>query len=314
MPESASAATASSGAGEDTAAVQGGGPAVGRVEHRSHAADAGTRDYDLFVPAGYRGQRVPLIVMLHGGEQRSAEFAAGTRMNELAEEFVFLVAYPEQSRDANRDGLWNWFRSGDQRQGAGEPSIIAGITEEIARDFVVDAGSVFVAGLSAGGAMATIMAVAYPDLFAAAGVHSGLAYGSASDVGSAIMAMMTGGTATEGATLPLIIFHGDNDPIVAVANAEKMLTAQLSQSGLPARKADRAAIGVRVEIEGARPHTRTVHVDPEGRVVVEVWIVHGGGHAWFGGSEGGRHTDPQGPDASTQMVRFFLDSRTTGRR
>jgi len=127
------------------------------------------------------------------------------------------------------------------------------------------------------------------------------------------MAMMTGGTATEGATLPLIIFHGDNDPIVAVANAENMLTAQLSRSGLPARKADRAAIGVRVEIEGARPHTRTVHVDPEGRVVVEVWIVHGGGHAWSGGSAGGRHTDPQGPDASTEMVRFFLDNRTTGR-
>jgi len=277
------------------------------MQRRQHIAEAGARDYELFIPSGSGSDPLPLVVMLHGGEQTAVDFAAGTRMNEFAERSTFLVAYPEQSRD---NGLWSWFRPGDQRPDAGEPAIIAGIIAEIAAEYSVDADAIYIAGLSAGGAMAVIMSVAYPELFAAVGVHSGLAYGAASDIGTAMMAMLTGGTGSRSATVPLIIFHGDNDPIVAVANAESLVTAGLSENGLPTGKGDRQnATAVRIAVDGTRPHTHSIHRGEDGQTVIESWVVHGGGHAWSGGSSAGRHTDPQGPDATAQMVRFFLEHR-----
>ena len=291
--------------------------AKGAFLARSYTNRVGSLAYKLYVPSTYSEQRdpVPLVVMLHGCTQSPDDFAAGTRMNQLAEEHGFLVAYPEQARRANGSKCWNWFLPHDQRRDEGEPSLIAGITREVADRYRIDQRRIFVAGLSAGAAMSVILGTTYPDLFAAVGAHSGLAYGVAHDVPSAFQVMRdpSAGAALRpgqdhgshypaGSATPAIVFHGDCDSTVDSRNGAgivaQILSAFSNTSSSLSSSTERST-------EGGVSCTRTVH-SVGLKPIIEDWVLHGGGHAWSGGSTAGSFTQPNGPDASREMIRFFL--------
>jgi poly(hydroxyalkanoate) depolymerase family esterase len=269
------------------------------------ANQSGSRAYKLYVPSGYNEQPLPLVMMLHGCKQSPDDFAAGTRMNDLAEEGTFLVAYPAQAQSANTSKCWNWFSPADQQRDQGEPSLLAGITRQVMRDFRVQPGRVYIAGLSAGGAAAAIMGATYPDLYAAVGVHSGLACGAASDIPSAFAAMRQGrsdlarAAGRVGRAVPTIVFHGDRDTTVNPVNGDQVI----AQSKATADLRTTVTTG---EASGGIRYTCTVQADENGRSVLEQWVLHGAGHAWSGGSTAGSYTEPRGPDASREMMRFFL--------
>jgi poly(hydroxyalkanoate) depolymerase family esterase len=204
-------------------------PEGARFIEGTYSNPARSRAYRLFIPSRYQGQQLPLVVMLHGCTQSPDDFAAGTRMNFIAEELTCFVAYPAQPSEANHAKCWNWFRTADQQRGRGEPSLIAGITRQIMRDYSVDPKRVYVGGLSAGAAPAAIMGATYHDLYAAIGVHSGLACGAATDLPSAFVAMRQGGGSDDrvilrdGPTVPTIVFHGDRDITVHPNNGDHIL-------------------------------------------------------------------------------------------
>ncbi len=282
--------------------------AGGRFVAATYSSALGSRGYKLYIPAAAGQRPMPLVIMLHGCTQSPDDFAAGTGMNRLAEEHGCYVAYPAQDQRANPQRCWNWFQPGDQARDRGEPALIAGIAREVMAEHRVDGTRVYVAGMSAGGAQAAIMAATYPDLFAAVGVHSGLACGVARDLPSALAAMSqgaNGSAAPAGQTLvPTIVFHGDQDRTVNPLNGDQVL-----------RQALGATAGLRSELEegkapGGLAYSRTVYHDAADRAVLERWNVHGAGHAWSGGSPDGSYTEPRGPDASREMLRFFLAHST----
>lgn len=287
------------------------GPSASSAPSREPAAEAFIdghwgaglqgRDYKLYIPPQAGSRPLPLVVMLHGCTQHPDDFAAGTRMNEAAREQGFFVLYPAQSQQANPQRCWNWFKHSHQQRGRGEPALIAGMTREVMEHHAIDPARVYVAGLSAGGAMAAILGEAYPELYAAVGVHSGLAAGAARDLPSAMGAMRSGSApaASEAPGRPTIVFHGDGDATVHPSNGSHVAAAS-------------AGAGAEREAQkkgnpGGREATRHLHRDGAGKVLAEHWVVHGAAHAWSGGSSAGSYTDPRGPDATAEMLRFFLE-------
>jgi poly(hydroxyalkanoate) depolymerase family esterase len=284
-------------------------PAGAAFETRSFSCRAGTRTYKLYRPASLVGAPNGVIVMLHGCKQDPDDFAVGTGMNALAEEEGLIVVYPGQTSSHNASSCWNWFRPGDQMRDRGEPAILAGLTQEIAKEFGVDRDRTFIAGLSAGGAMAAIMGETYPDVFAAIGVHSGLAHGSANDVVSAFAAMrgdagraptVARNSAPTTQSVRTIVFQGRADHTVHASNAERIMAMATS------RMESQDAQSSHGRSSDGRSFERKVVKDGAGRIVAECWMIDGAGHAWSGGDAKGSYADPKGPDASREMVRFFL--------
>ncbi|MFZ6656449.1 alpha/beta hydrolase family esterase [Undibacterium sp. TJN19] len=289
---------------------------AGRFISGSYVSVHGKRSYKLYIPSSYEvhpGQALPLIVMLHGCTQGPDDFATGTGMNLIAEQHRCLVVYPAQDQGANTSKCWNWFKAMDQQRDQGEPAMIAGITRKIMADYHVDNRYVFIAGMSAGGAMAAIMADTYPELYAAVGIHSGLPFGAANDLPSALAAMRGASnqikTPSTGAAIPIIVFHGDQDHTVNSKNADRIMTRYLDNSHSSALKTQKESGSGK---QGRR-YTRTYYAGNDQAqkanhkvTSAEQWIIHGAGHAWSGGNSQGSFTDAAGPDASREMLRFFL--------
>ena len=277
----------------------------GRFIAGSHGGEAGSRRYKLYIPAKPAEGRRPLVVMLHGCTQNPDDFAVGTGMNALAEEFGFLVLYPEQDGRANHNRCWNWFEPGHQARDAGEPGILAGMTRDVMREFDAEPSQVFVAGMSAGGAMAAVLGAEYPELFAAIGVHSGLPAGSARDMITGLQAMKKPGRAHSlREAVPVIVFHGDADHVVNQGNGEAVLKQFVgAHAGLRATPLQASETET---TQGGRRATHRTWRDEEGRAMAEHWVVHGAGHTWAGGDAAGSHTDALGPNASREILRFFL--------
>lgn len=272
----------------------------------THQGKNGSRAYRTYVPASAEAGASAIVVMLHGCTQTPQDFAIGTGMNDLAERHGFIVLYPEQSRGANAQTCWNWFSPNDQHRDRGEPEILAGIARSAMTRYDVPPDRTFVAGLSAGAAMAVTLGHTYPDVFAAVGAHSGLPYGAAKDIASAFGAMAgqrpDQAAETQSPSIRTIVFHGSADNTVHVSNGESIARSAERHAPSPSLQTTRKGTA------NGRSYTATICSGPDGRDHLEHWVIDGLGHAWSGGQPGGSYTDPSGPDASAEMIRFFFQS------
>lgn len=279
-------------------------PEGARFDRGTFTCTAGSRAYRVYIPNLASEPPTAMVMMLHGCTQSPVDFANGTDMNRIAEDHRLIVVYPAQSRGANMQSCWNWFTPGDQNRDAGEPALLAELAMQLQRQHNVPEDKVFVAGLSAGAAMAVILGRTYPEVFAGVGAHSGLPYKSATDLPTAFAAM--GGNLAPSANpsqhaVPTIVFHGTADSTVNVANGQRIAD-------------DARPVGAEVmddATSNGRSYTRTTIAG--GQTPMEHWRIAGLGHAWSGGKSSGSYTDPAGPDASAEMVRFFLDIPVKGR-
>jgi poly(hydroxyalkanoate) depolymerase family esterase len=299
-------------------------------DERTFTSAGRTRHALVHSPAGVDPQTaVPLVCMLHGCTQSAATFAAATQMNEAADRHGFVAVYPQQERGDNQQCCWNWFLPEHQQRGAGEPASIVGIVRELmgtAAPWTIDTRRVFLAGLSAGGAMAAILAATYPDVFAAVAVHSGLPYRSATSVNAAFAAMAGRGEATAGdgravhaamgvlaRPVPIMVVHGSADQRVAPVNADRVLKQSMEANRLAAPELcdfdlSRPTLTSRGQVDGGYAYARSQWTDRRGALMHELLKVDGLGHAWSGGAPGESYTDPRGPDATEAMWRFFAQA------
>lgn len=308
----------------------------GTFQQFTYNGSAGSRPYYVYTPANYQpGTAVPLIVMLHGCTQNPTDFAAGTQMNALADQKQFIVVYPQQTSTYNSSSCWNWFLTADQARGSGEPAIIAGITqtvEQTTSQWTIDSSRVYVAGMSAGAAMAVIMGATYPDIFAAIGVHSGLEYQAATDQTSGSMALSQGGPSptqqgqaaynamgSHARVVPTIVFHGTSDYTVYPLNGDQvvqqwMKTDTLASNGTYNASFSSPSSTTNGQVPGSSGRAYTVQTwnGTNGNEVQEYWKVSGMGHAWSGGNSSGSYTDPNGPSATQAMYTFFMRYTLSG--
>lgn len=292
----------------------------------------GSRDYKLWLATGYQKEKpVPLVLMLHGCMQKAEDLAALAGMNDLADENNFLVAYPQQVATANPLGCWNWFDPKHQSRDAGEPALIAAVVQDIRSAYSIDGKRIYVVGISAGGAMAVVMAATYPELFAGLGVMAGVEYKAGTTVEGGLASMKSGGPDPNqqgllafqamqqglGAAkkrMPVIAFHGTKDPYLNPLNTDQLIAqwAQTNDYLDDGKDNDSVSIQSPLETKGAVPngysYTRSQYKDGNGRLLMEKWIVEGLGHAWSGSPIANQFADAKGPKASAETWRFFTET------